>query len=52
MLAMLEWLCHQIMEVEVENRLNAGKGEQSPQRLSYRSGTRYKIVGLIIHLNG
>ncbi len=42
MLAMLEWLYHQIMEVEVENRLNASKGEHSPQRLGYRSGTRVR----------
>ena len=27
MLSMLEWLCHKMMEVEVENKLNAGKGE-------------------------
>ena len=24
MLYMLEWLCHKMMEVEVENKLNAG----------------------------
>ena len=24
MLSMLEWLCHKMMEVEVENKLNAG----------------------------
>ena len=30
MLAMLEWLCHHLMDVEIENKLNAGKGEHSP----------------------
>ena len=30
MLAMVEWLCHKMMEVEVENKLGAGKGEHSP----------------------
>ncbi|MBA2134080.1 IS256 family transposase, partial [Hydrogenispora sp. UU3] len=37
MLSMLEWLCHKMMEVEVENKLNAGKGEHSPNRTGYRS---------------
>ena len=27
MLSMLEWLCHKMMEVEVENKLSAGKAE-------------------------
>ena len=31
MLSMLEWLCHKMMEVEVENKLGAGKGEHSPR---------------------
>ena len=42
MLSMLEWLCHKMMEVEVENKLNAGKGEHSPNRTGYRSGTRVR----------
>ena len=42
MLAMLEWLCHKMMEVEVENKLGAGKGEHSPKRTGYRSGTRVR----------
>jgi len=42
MLAMLEWLCHKMMEVEVENKLSAGKGEHSPNRTGYRSGTRVR----------
>ena len=37
---MIEWLCNKKMEVEVENKLNAGKGEHSPNRTGYRSGTR------------
>jgi transposase-like protein len=39
MLSMLEWLCHKMMEVEVENKLGAGKGEHYPNRTGYRSGT-------------
>jgi len=42
MLAMLEWLCHKMMEVEVENKLGASKGEHSPKRTGYRSGTRVR----------
>src|SRR5690554_4774695 len=42
MLSMLEWLCHKLMEVEVENKLGAGKGEHSPKRTGYRSGTRVR----------
>ncbi len=42
MLSMLEWLCHKMMEVEVENKLGADKGEHSPNRTGYRSGTRVR----------
>jgi transposase-like protein len=42
MLSMLQWLCHKMMEVEVENKLGAGKGEHSPKRTGYRSGTRVR----------
>jgi transposase-like protein len=42
MLSMLEWLCHKMMEVEVENKLGAGKGEHSPKRTGYRCGTRVR----------
>ncbi|HEY8391659.1 MAG TPA: transposase, partial [Capillibacterium sp.] len=42
MLAMLEWLCHKLMEVEVENKLGAGKDEHSPTRTGYRCGTRVR----------
>ncbi len=42
MLSMLEWLCHELMEVEVDNKLNAGKGAHSPERVGYRSGTRVR----------
>lgn len=42
MLAMLEWLCHELMEVEIENKLNASKGEHSSERTGYRSGTRVR----------
>ena len=39
---MLEWLCHKMMEVEVENKLGASKGKHSPERTGYRSGTRVR----------
>lgn len=42
LLAMLEWLCHKMMEVEVENKLGASKGKHSPERTGYRSGTRVR----------
>ncbi len=40
MLNMLEWLCRQLMEVEVSNRLGAGKHEQNQERTSHRCGFR------------
>src|SRR5690606_37326308 len=40
MLSMLQWLCHKLMDIEVENMLGARKGEHSPERSGYRSGTR------------
>lgn len=40
MLHMLEWLCEQLMEVEVSAQLGAEKNEQSQDRKSYRSGYR------------
>lgn len=42
MLAMLEWLCHKLMEVELENNLGAEKGKHSPERTGYRSGTKVR----------
>jgi hypothetical protein len=32
MLSMLEWLYEEMMEVEVNNKLGAGKGEHAPKR--------------------
>jgi len=40
MLNMLEWLCEQMMEVEVSNQLGADKHEQSQERSSHRCGYR------------
>lgn len=40
MLAMLEWLCDQMMEAEIETKIGAQKHEQSQTRTSYRSGYR------------
>jgi putative transposase len=42
MLSMLEWLCHKLMEVEVDAKLGAAKGEHSEERLGYRSGCRVR----------
>lgn len=42
MLSMLEWLCHKLMEVEVDAKLGAAKGEHSQERLGYRSGCRVR----------
>ena len=40
MLYMLEWLCAQLMEVEVGQQLGAGKSERSDGRSGYRCGYR------------
>ena len=40
MLSMLEWLCHQMMEAEVSDRIGADKHEQSQERTSHRCGFR------------
>ena len=40
MLNMLEWLCQQMMEVEVSGKIGADKHEQSQERTSYRCGFR------------
>lgn len=42
MLSMLNWLCHKMMEVELETKLGAAKGEHSKTRKGYRSGTRVR----------
>jgi transposase-like protein len=40
MLSMLEWLCTQLMEAEVSNKLGAEKNEHCDDRISSRSGYR------------
>lgn len=40
MLSMLEWLCTQLMEAEVNQIVGAEKNEHSEKRTSYRSGYR------------
>lgn len=40
MLAMLEWLCDQMMEAEVSNAVGAGKCAHDENRSGYRSGYR------------
>lgn len=42
MLSMLEWLCHKLMEVEVDAKVGATKGEHSKELLGYRSGSRVR----------
>lgn len=42
MLHLLEWLCKQLMETEVDSKLGAGKGERTGSRSGYRSGYRVR----------
>lgn len=42
MLAMLKWLCEQLMEAEVTAKLNASKSERTSERSGYRSGYRVR----------
>ena len=42
MLKMLEWLCSQLMEVEVTNELGAEKNERNGSRTGYRCGYRVR----------
>ena len=44
MFSMLEWLCGQMMEVEVSNKIGADKHEQSQDRTSHRCGFRPRRV--------
>ena len=40
MLAMLEWLCDQLMEVEISTKIGAGRHERTDSRNEYRAGFR------------
>jgi transposase-like protein len=40
MLAMLEWLCAQLMEVEITTKIGAAKSERNTSRNEYRAGYR------------
>ena len=40
MLSMLEWLCTQLMETEVDQQLGAEKSQRTDGRSGYRSGYR------------
>ncbi len=40
MLAMLQWLCEQMMEAEVSAKIQAQKSERTKERTGYRSGYR------------
>jgi putative transposase len=42
MLSMLKWLCHRMMQAELESKLGAGKSERTNERTGYRSGTRVR----------
>ena len=42
MLHLLEWLCKQLMEAEVDSKLGAGKSERTESRSGYRSGYRVR----------
>jgi putative transposase len=41
---MLEWLCNQMMEAEVSNKVGAEKHEQSKDRTSHCSGYRSRRI--------
>lgn len=42
MLAMLQWLCEQMMEAEVSAKIQARKSERTKERTGYRSGYRVR----------
>ena len=42
MLSMLQWLCEQLMDVEVAAKINAHKSERTDTRQGYRSGFRVR----------
>jgi len=42
MQAMLQWLCEQLMDVEVAAKINAHKSERTDERKGYRSGYRVR----------
>nr|WP_276704800.1 transposase [Caldibacillus debilis] len=42
MLAMLQWLCEQMMEAEVTAKIQAQKSERTDTRTGYRSGYRLR----------
>ncbi|MCD6194211.1 MAG: IS256 family transposase [Candidatus Aminicenantes bacterium] len=44
LLAMLEWLAHQLMQIEAESKVGAAKGKHSPERRTYFSGKRVRRV--------
>ena len=42
MLSMLQWLCKQLMDVEVTAKIKATKSERTNEREGYRSGYRVR----------
>lgn len=42
MLSMLQWLCEQLMDVELAAKINAQKSERTDERQGYRSGFRVR----------
>ena len=51
MLSMLEWLCTQLMEAEVDQQLGAEKSQRTDGRSSYRSGYCPRRLGTWIGNN-
>ena len=45
MLSMLEWLCTELMEAEVNQQLGAEKSQRTDGRSGYRSGYRTRRLG-------
>ena len=42
MQSMLQWLCEQLMDVEVASKVQANKSERTDERKGYRSGYRVR----------
>jgi transposase-like protein len=42
MQSMLQWLCEQLMDVEVASKIQANKSERTDERKGYRSGYRVR----------
>lgn len=44
LLAILEWLAYQLMQIEAEGKVGASKGKHSKERRTYFSGKRVRRI--------